>query len=107
MLFRKSNKPKKIKAPKAPAAAKAKPTQAAQAYRKPQADLYTMLLVLSLLAVIGGIVFVCLEMNVYNFEFKGGPSVMRTADPQAAHGTAYALVDARPRIGVADAHPCA
>jgi len=45
-------------------------------YRKPQADLYTVLLVISLLAVILGIVFLYLETADYGDQkTKGGPVV--------------------------------
>jgi hypothetical protein len=44
-------------------------------YRKPRADVYTMLLILALMAIIAGIVFLYLQMDVYQFQFKGGPSV--------------------------------
>lgn len=82
MLFRKSNK-----AAKQAAAPATKPTRAAKraaapksapaaaAYRKPQADLYTILLVMALIAILIAIVFLCLEMNLYEFHFKGGPPV--------------------------------
>ncbi len=44
-------------------------------YRRPQPDLYTLLLVIALLAIIVAIVFLCLHMQTYNFQFKGGPPV--------------------------------
>ncbi len=44
-------------------------------YRKPQPDLYTVLLVIALLAIIVGIVFMYLELNAYDFKAKGGPAV--------------------------------
>ena len=44
-------------------------------YRKPQPDLYTVLLVLSLIAVLIGILFLYLEQETYEFQFKGGPPV--------------------------------
>lgn len=49
-------------------------------YRKPRADLYTVLLVLALLAVLIGILFLYLEMETYDFKFKGGPSVTMVTD---------------------------
>jgi len=49
-------------------------------YRKPRADLYTVLLVLALLAVLVGILFLYLEMDTYDFKFKGGPSVTMATD---------------------------
>ena len=91
MLFRKSSKAAKqaaaaarapatkpTRAAKRPAAPKSAP--AATAYRKPQADLYTVLLAIALVAILIAIVFFCLEMNLYEFQFKGGPAVgMMTA----------------------------
>jgi len=97
VLFRKSNKAKpakekepasakkKAKAAKggasaaalsSPLAVAAKSTPAARSYRKPEADLYTVMLVVSLLAVIIGIVFLCLEMNQYKWEIKGMAGVI-------------------------------
>jgi hypothetical protein len=43
------------------------PTQ----YRKPRADLYTLMLVIALVAILIGILFLCLYNNVYNWEMKG------------------------------------
>jgi hypothetical protein len=48
---------------------------AARPHRKPQADLYTILLVLALLAVLVGILFIYLYMKAYEFKTDGGPSV--------------------------------
>ena len=44
-------------------------------YRKPRADIYTVLLIIALVALVIGILFLCLEMDLYNWEFKGGPSL--------------------------------
>ncbi|MGW8256041.1 MAG: hypothetical protein ACWGMZ_01000 [Thermoguttaceae bacterium] len=44
-------------------------------FRKPQADVYTLLLAIALLAIIVGIVFLYLHMQVYEFKIKGGPTV--------------------------------
>jgi hypothetical protein len=46
----------------------------AAVYQKPRADLYTFLLVVAWLALLVGILFLCLEMNAYDFKFKGGPT---------------------------------
>jgi hypothetical protein len=99
VLFRKSNKAKAEKkqaaaatpsaAPAAPAAnakkaKKAKPKPPAGLYSKPRADLFTVLLVLSWLAVIVGIVFLWLEMSEYQYNFnKGAPSVGMIDAPAA------------------------
>ncbi len=59
----------------------------ATAYRRPEADLYTVLLTLALVAISLAILFLCLEMNLYNFEFKGGPTpAMITAWPAVQAG---------------------
>jgi hypothetical protein len=71
-------------------------------HRKPKADLYTVLLVIALVAVLIGIVFLYLEMQAYDFKFQGGPTVVSnqpsevrgcrvcslslTSDPTAEHG---------------------
>jgi len=40
-------------------------------YRKPRADLYTVLLVLALIAILLAILCLYLEMKMYDFKFKG------------------------------------
>jgi len=59
------------------------PTRSKQGgpYRKPRADLYTMLLLISLVALILGIVCLYAEMESYKWEFKGGPTVTSMAAP--------------------------
>ena len=49
-------------------------------YRKPQPDLYTVLLVLSLIAILIGILFLYLEQETYEFKFKGAPPVAMARD---------------------------
>ena len=44
-------------------------------YRKPKTDLYTVLLAISLIAIGIGILFLYLEQDTYDFQFKGGPPV--------------------------------
>ena len=44
-------------------------------YRKPQADVYTFMLIVALLAVILGIVCLYFEMERFDFEFKEAPKV--------------------------------
>jgi hypothetical protein len=51
----------------------------AGSYRKPQPDLYTLLLVIALLAIIAAVVFLYLHLQSYNFEMKGGPPVAELA----------------------------
>jgi hypothetical protein len=52
-----------------------KASAAPQGYRKPQADFYTFLMVVALLALLLGILFLCLDMSAYQFQYKGGPAV--------------------------------
>ena len=52
---------------------------AARPHRKPQADLYTILLALALVAILVAILFFYLYMKLYNNEIKGGPAVAMTA----------------------------
>ena len=57
-----------------------------QAYRKPRPDLFTALLALALLALIGAIVLLYLEMQRFDFELQAPPpaasSSLRPATPQ-------------------------
>jgi len=62
-----------------PAASSDKPTGP---FRKPRADVYTVLLTIALIALILGIVCLYFEMDMYNWKFKAGPSV--SADPPTA-----------------------
>jgi hypothetical protein len=50
------------------------------AYRRPRPDLYTLLLVIALLAILVAILFLYLHMQAYNFEFKGGPPVVMNGE---------------------------
>jgi hypothetical protein len=43
-------------------------------YSKPRANVYTLLLVLSLLALIIGCIFLYMYMGTYEWKIKGGPS---------------------------------
>jgi len=51
------------------------PARSAGSYRKPKADLFTVFLVLALIAVLLGILFLCLYMSDYDWKLKGGPAV--------------------------------
>ena len=44
-------------------------------HRKPKADMYTVLLVIALIAVIVAIIFLWAEMSFYDYKSKGGPPV--------------------------------
>ena len=43
-------------------------------HRKPEADIYTVLLAIALVAILVGLTFLALEMDMYLWEFKGGPT---------------------------------
>lgn len=47
--------------------------------RKPRPDLYTVLLVIALVAILVGILFLYLEMRLYEFKLDGGPRVVMTS----------------------------
>jgi hypothetical protein len=100
VLFRKSNKTKPAKEKKEPASGKkksakgqasatslssplgiaaAKSGPVAKSYRKPEADFYTVMLVVALLAIIVGVVFLCLEMNNNKWDIKGMASLMNAS----------------------------
>jgi hypothetical protein len=51
------------------------PVSSAGSYRKPKADLYTVFLVFALIAVLLGILFLCLYMSDYDWKLKGQPAV--------------------------------
>ncbi len=68
-------------------AAASRPGRPGAAYRRPQADLYTLLLTMALLAIVIAIVFLCLEMSLYEFQFKNGPPVAMMAAWRAAFGS--------------------
>ena len=48
---------------------------AAGPYRKPRANVYTVLLVIALVALLLAIYALFLELDDFKFEFKGGPPV--------------------------------
>lgn len=50
--------------------------QQAPRYRKPRADLYTMLLLVAWIALLLGILVLYLEMKEYDFKFKGAPAML-------------------------------
>lgn len=43
-------------------------------YRKPRADIYTVLLSLALVAILVGLTFLALELDLYNWDSKSAPS---------------------------------
>ena len=70
------------------------PVGPARQFRKPKADIYTMMLVASLIAVILAILCLYLEMKDYDFDFKSAPTPASApgfgdTTPMVAHGTKY------------------
>jgi hypothetical protein len=51
--------------------------------RKPTADLYTILLIFALVALLVGILYLHLEMNAYNYKTATGMAAFRPAAPVA------------------------
>ena len=94
---------KSSKTQEAPASALDPVPAPAGRYRKPQADLYTVLLVIALIAVLIGILFLYLEMGTYDFKFQGGPALGMVSshqssviEPLSAINLAYNAWQARP-----------
>ncbi len=48
-------------------------SDAAQEYRKPRADVYTVLLVIAIAMLVVGTMMLWWTMKEYNYEIKGGP----------------------------------
>jgi hypothetical protein len=59
-------------------------------FRKPRADIFTVLLVVALLAIIVGIVALYAYMRDYDMKFKGGPSAANSAPAVGAPAMAQA-----------------
>ena len=53
-------------------------------YRKPRADVYTVLLILALIAILLGILLLYLEQKPYDFKFRGGAMAPGHSRPVAA-----------------------
>jgi hypothetical protein len=66
---------------------------AAGPYRKPRADVYTVLLVIALVALLLAIYALFLEMDDFHFAIKGGPPVTWVSPPAA---TIAAVAAVRP-----------
>ncbi len=56
-------------------------------YRKPRADLYTVLLILALVAILLAILCLYFEMKMYDFKFKGAPVAAALEVPVTADAT--------------------
>ena len=72
-------------------------SDAPKQYRKPRADVYTVLLVLALIAIILGILCLHFEMDIYDYKIKGGPSPSASIDSAAVAG--QYLVSRQTRVG--------
>ena len=79
----------------APASAPAGP------HRKPRPDLYTVLLVIALVAVLIGILFLYLEMGLYEFKLQGGPPVGMVSGQRSACSDQHSAVSVVHRAGQA------
>jgi hypothetical protein len=69
------------------------PVAPARQFRKPKADVYTMMLVASLIAIILAIVCLYAEMKDYDFDFKSAPRPASApaveTQSMVAHNTEY------------------
>ncbi len=65
-------------------------------YRKPRADVFTVLLVIALVALILGIVCLYAEMEAYQWKFDGGPTVTGIVPAEPAGDLAAAVDLNRP-----------
>ncbi len=70
-------------------------------YRRPKADVYTVLLILALVAIVVGILCLYFELDMYQWKFKGGPSVGadRPSTQYAAVSAASEFIAAVPAAG--------
>lgn len=71
-------------------------------YRKPRADVYTVMLVLALLALIVGILCLWGENAEYEWKYKGGPAVSALTD---VGSTGVSFGNHRPSAPVAVVRP--
>jgi len=67
-------------------------------YRRPRADIYTVLLLLTLFALLIGILCLYFEMDAYNFEFKGGPTVSAQRSTMVAMAGWHGVPSAAKRL---------
>lgn len=65
-------------------------------HRKPRADVYTVLLIFALIAIITATVLLYIQMGEYDYDIKGGPTVWRetpaavaTTDRPWNHGNGW------------------
>ncbi len=76
-------------------------------YRKPRADLYTVLLLIAWIFILLGILVLYLEMKVYDFEFERVPAMRSTPAPVRAtmFSRADATLDGPCRAAAPSRHP--
>lgn len=70
--------------------------QYAGPYRKPRADLYTVLLIVALIALISGIFCLYAEMAAYDFEFRGASIDAPLSHTAVAMAEGCCTVDSAP-----------
>jgi hypothetical protein len=112
VLFRKSNKNKQAAPEVASGSVVAIPANLAELtstapgvvpnvaeYRRPKADVYTVLLVMALVAILVAILFLCLEMKPYKAGYKGAPPVSMIESPEAIFSRSVALTDGEWAVG--------
>ena len=68
-------------------------TSSARQYRKPRANLYTVLLLLALIAILLAIWCLYAEMKAYEFEFKGATPAASLPSAADAHATGTPWAD--------------
>ena len=68
-------------------------------YRKPRADVYTVLLILALIALLLGIVCLYAEMEMYEWKLKGGPRVRADRPEIIQLASAESFATSRPAAG--------
>jgi len=61
-------------------------------YRKPRADVYTVALVLALLALLLGILCLYAQMATYNYQIKGGPTLSSLSPGEQGCSIAFSSI---------------
>ena len=79
---------------------------AAGSYRKPRADVYTVLLVIALVALLLAIYALFLEMDDFHFAIKGGPPVTWVSPSAASIAAVWPLwIEEPTHCGFFGCHP--
>ena len=72
------------------------PIRPTVSHRKPKADMYTVLLVIALIAVLLGILFLYLHMGRYDFKLKGGLAMVVASEAEVGNqGRSEVVLSAR------------